>query len=411
MSEQNLKRNMLWNGVGNLLYVACQWVVTVLVTKLGNFYDAGVLSVAMSVTATFRTLALFGIRNFQVSDAEGKYSDTCYVGFRLITCTVALVGCMGFSLVVRYNAEQLLAILWFMMFHLSENFSDVLHGIAQKRDRLDIAGKSFAAKGVGLLAVFVLCYRLTGSLNLGLFAMAALSWSVTLFYDVFRVRRLASFALTERKLQWFSLAKETVPLCVYLFLNAAIISVPKLILGEVCGEELLGAYSSIYAPALLIPVVLGYVYNPFAQIFGEHCKTKDRKAFLMLMAKLCAAIAAISALMMLAAAFLGDWALVLVFGDPIRPYVSFFMPILLAMAVCAFFSFFCMLATVLRDFVWLVGACAAGFVTELAVTSVWIDAVGINATSYSCSVAALIASVILLVRILRILLSKRKWRM
>ena len=63
---------MVWYAGGNLVYLVCQWLVTVLVTKLGGFGDAGVLSVAMSVSATFQTLAMFGMRNFQVSDIEDK---------------------------------------------------------------------------------------------------------------------------------------------------------------------------------------------------------------------------------------------------------------------------------------------------------------------------------------------------
>ena len=155
MNEQNLKKSMIWNAAGNLIYLMSQWIVTVLVTNLGEFRDAGLLSVAMSVSATFQTVAMFGIRNYQVSDVENKYSDTCYAHFRVITCAVALVACIAFSLIGGYGGEQLLAIALFMLFRLAENFSDVLHGIAQKRGRLDIAGKAFAIKGVGLVAVFL----------------------------------------------------------------------------------------------------------------------------------------------------------------------------------------------------------------------------------------------------------------
>lgn len=411
MSEGNLRRNMLWNAAGNLIYVACQWLVTVLVTTLGSFHDAGVLSVAMSITATFRTLALFGIRNFQVSDVDGKYSDSCYVGFRVITCLAALAGCMIFALAADYTAEQLLATLLFMLFHLSENFADVLHGIAQKRDRLDVAGMSFAARGLGLLIVFVAVYRISGNLLLGLLAMTLCTWLVTLLFDLIEVRRLAKFSIALGGKNWLSLAGETAPLCVYLFLNAAIVSAPKLFLERVSGEEILGAYSSIYAPALLIPVVLGYLYNPFAQIFGELCKKRDRAAFLRLTGKLCLAIACVSILIMVVGYFLGEWGLVLIFGEMIRPYVGFFMPILAAMAIVAFFSFFCMLATVLRDFWWLVSACAVGVLLEILLTVPWIRASGINATSYSCILAAAAATLILCGRVLWILLSKQKRRM
>ena len=107
MREQSLKKNMLWNAAGNLIYLACQWLVTVLVTNLGAFHDAGLLSVAMSVSATFQTLAMFGIRNFQVSDVREKYSNTCYVQLRLLTCLAALVGCLLCSLILRYEGEAL----------------------------------------------------------------------------------------------------------------------------------------------------------------------------------------------------------------------------------------------------------------------------------------------------------------
>ena len=407
MSEQNLKKNMIWNAAGNLIYMACQWIVTVLVTNLGDFYDAGVLSIAMSVSATFRTLAMFGIRNYQVSDVDNKYSDTCYVFFRLITCTAALVACMAFALAADYTGEQLLAIFLFMMFHLAENFSDVLHGIAQKNERLDIAGQSFAIKGIGILIVFLTCYKLTGNLNLGLFAMALLSWMSTLLFDVFEVRRLTRFSFLARGTKWATLAKETAPLCVYLFLSAAITTVPKLILERQSGEVILGAYSSIFAPALLIQAAMGYIYNPFAQILGQHRKSGDRRAFLTLSAKLTGAIAALTVCMIVAAHFLGEWGLKLIFGEAILPYVYLFIPILCAVALIAFFSFLCMLSTVLRDFWWLLIACTVGVAAEIVLTAPWIDYAGTNATSYSCILAAGLASAILLVRTLYLLLKKQ----
>ena len=149
-----MKKNVAWNAIGNVTYLVCQWVVTVLVTVLGGFEDAGVLSVAMSVSATVQTLAMFGIRSYQVSDLKNKYTDTCYVGFRTLTCALAMIVCVIFSLVSGYLGGQLLAICLFMLFRLAESYADVLHGIAQKNGRLDIAGKSFTVKGIALTATY-----------------------------------------------------------------------------------------------------------------------------------------------------------------------------------------------------------------------------------------------------------------
>ena len=238
--------------------------------------------------------------------------------------------------------------------------------------------------------------------------MALFSCLSTLLFDLPAVRKLVSFSFWERKGNRWMLARETAPLCVYLFLAAAMTTVPKLILEKQCGEEILGAYSSIFAPALLIQAAMGYIYNPFAQQLGELRQNGDRHAFLRLSGKITAAIAVITALMMVVAHFLGEWALMLIFGEQIQPYIFLLIPILIAVAVTAFLSFLCMLATVLRSFSWLLFACGAGVLIELFGTPVWIGGVGINGTSYSCILASAVACVILTIHILYKLLYQNK---
>lgn len=401
MNEKNLRAGILWNAAGNLIYLISQWLITVLVAIMGNFRDAGVLSIAMSVSATFQTVALFGIRNYQVSDVEERYSNTCYVGFRVITCGVALVGCVLFSLIAGYVGETFVSILLFMLFRLSENFSDVLHGIAQKHDRLDIAGKSFAVKGIFVLAIFLAVFGMSRSLLASLGAMALFSCAVTFLYDARAVLRVSAFGLSPKGSPWLALARETAPLCVYFFLYAAITTVPKLILERQCGEEVLGAYSSIFAPALLIQAAIAYVYTPFAQIFAAHRASGDRGAFLRLFGKISGVIGAVSAVMLVLAHFLGEWGLRLIFGERILPYVGFLAPILVAITLLSFFGFLCMLAVVLRRFLWLLVSCGVGFLLCVVLTAPFIRAFDVNGTSYSLCVAMLVASVILLVEIAR----------
>ena len=406
--EQDLKKNMLWNAAGNLIYLGSQWLITVLVANIGNFKDAGILSIAMSISATFQTLAMFGLRNFQISDVENKYSDSAYVKFRVVTCTVALLGCMLFSLLGGYGVGYLLPIFIFMLFRLSENFSDVLHGIAQKNGRLDIAGKSFAIKGLSTLVIFIAGYKLSDNLSVSLLLMAALSWTSTLLYDMVVVRKLSQFRLWTPRLDWFSLAKETAPLCIYLFLSAAIYTVPKLILEQRCGEEILGAYSSIFAPALLISTAAGYLYTPFVPAFAEARQENDSRAFIMLFLKISVAVAAFALITVIAAVFLGDFALGLLFGDKILGYTYLLIPILVSIFVNAMFTFLCTLCVVLRDFRGLLVACAAGLVCEVAVTGTWIDSSGVNATSYGYILACAISGIMLLFRMLYLLFGKNK---
>ncbi len=401
-----MKKNMLWNAFGNILYMGCQWLLTILVANLGGLADAGILSVAMSVSAAFQTIALFGIRSYQVSDLEEKYSDGCYVRFRILTCTVALAGCVAAAVLLGYRNDTLLATAYFMLFRLAEVFSDVLHGIAQKRDRLDVAGKSFAIKGIGLVVVFLAAYMLTSKLTVALLCMALFSVLSTLLYDLPTVRRIAPAFWEKRGAGQGRLAAETAPLCAYLFAVSVLSTLPKLILEKQCGEELLGAYASIFAPALLITSAAAYLYNPFTPSFATHWQGGDTRSFLKLFAKIFVAIFGFSAVVLAAGALVGEWGLTLLFGEKIRAYVSLLLPILLAISVYAFFGFLCMLEVVLRDFMWLLLACGIGVALELLLTGVWIVNSGANGASYSFIVATLTSCGVLLWRILYLLSQK-----
>ena len=399
---------MLWNAAGNFTFLICQWLITIFVANIGSFADAGLLSIAMSISATFQTIAMFGIRSFQVSDIENKYSNTCYVTLRIFTCGVAMLFCVAFSLVTGYRSEELLCVFLFMLFRLSENFADVLHGIAQKKNRLDIAGKSYTIKGIGCLAVFLIAFKLSSSLSLSLLFMALVSWLFTAVYDITIVKRLDDFKLLSASEKWLSLAQNTLPLCIYLFLNIAISTIPKLILEQQSGNEMLGIYSSIFAPALLIASAASYLYTPFVPYFAEAYSKKDTASFTKMFLKITAAIAAVAAVTLVAATFLGDFALKILFGEKILAYSYLLIPILISIFASAMFTFLCTVCVVLRDFVGLLVACSAGILSELLITKKWIELSGVNATSYGYIVASCVGASILLFRMLWILYGKRK---
>lgn len=377
----NMKKNMLWNAFGNIVYLGLQWIVTVMVTRISGYGDAGVLSLAMSISATFQTIALFGIRSYQVSDVNGKYSDSEYVMFRAVTCTAAMIICMVFSAVNGYSAPQTAAIFLFMLFRLAENLSDVLHGIAQNNDRLDIAGKAFTIKGILTSVMFFAGYLCFDSLNMGLLLMALSSWATTLLYDAAQIKKLTEIRFCSVR-SVLPMAAVTAPLCAYMFLCSAISTVPKYILEKMCDSEPLGAYSSIFAPALLITAAAGYIYNPFAGKFAELFSRKDSRGFISLAFKLCAVIAAIGAVIIICASFAGEFALKLIFGEKIAEYVYLLIPILFCTLATTYFAFFGMLETVVRDFKGLIIGGALGTVICCCFTPFAIDSFGINGASY-----------------------------
>ena len=120
-----------------------------------------------------------------------------------------------------------------------------------------------------------------------------------------------------------------------------------------------------------------------------------------MLAKISAVILGLAGVVMVAAAFLGEFALGLLFGDKILPHVSMLMPILGVNFIRAYFGFFCMLAIVQRRFRWLLSGCFTGFLLSVFLTKPAIRFWDANGTSYSIIFATAVACVILLWGILR----------
>ncbi len=400
--ETQLRKNIIWNAFGNIVYLGLQWVVTVMVTRLMGLEDAGVLSLAMSISASFQTIAMFGIRNYQVSDINDKYTDGCYVFVRVITCAVAFVLCAAFSCVNGYSLTQIAAVMWFMLFRLAENFSDVLHGILQKNNRLDIAGKAFAIKGVVTIAAFCVGYTLSKSLNISLALMATGSVMSTFLFDFINARKISDFKIKTEKKACIALIRETAPLCAYLFFSAAISTAPKYILEKMCDEKVLGAYSSIYAPALLIQAAASYIFVPFTGKFAQLHQDHDVKGFRRLLIKICAAVLVLSVTIIVCAVPLGDWILELLFGSSISEYTYLLFPILICVFMGAFMSLFCTLCVVVRAFKELIAANVVGLVLCCALTPVFISCFGANGASFGLIAGIIVACIIMAITILKV---------
>ncbi len=401
-------RNMIWNSFGSLFYLGCQWILTILVTRIAGFYDAGVLSLAMSVSAMFQTVAVFGIRNFQVSDVDNQFSASTYVGFRNLTCIFSFLLCTVAAFLLRYNGEQILAILFFMVFRIAESYSDVLYGIAQKEGRLDINGKAFTIKGALLLPSFLLPYLLTRSLWMALAFMALSSCLSTVFYDLIVVRRLASFKLYDRIGNCLTLAKKTLPLVAYLFLFSTITTIPKLLLKEIYDESALGAYSSIFSIAMLFQIATNYIYTPFIHVFATYYKQRDVKKFFLALSKVLAAICAMAILVFAAAALFGEFAFVLVFGESIREFMYLVNPILISIFIMSIAGFLFMLEVVVRDFKGLLIGNAVSFAVCVLISPYMIRRFELNGTSYALILSSLLGVVIVGIGIVLRIRSKKE---
>ncbi len=180
----SLKKNMLFNTFGGLCYQGCLWLITVLVVKLSSNYEySGMLALGMTVGNMMSALGTFNVRIYQVTDSVGKFSQSEYVAFRVVTLVVATLILLVYSVFISGSEECYLAIAAFIVFKIDESFADVLYGVDQKHERMDCIGISQTLRGISVVAVFTLSMLAFGSLPISLIAMTAPCAVITFAYD------------------------------------------------------------------------------------------------------------------------------------------------------------------------------------------------------------------------------------
>lgn len=326
MKEKSTLANIFYNSFGTMYYYGCQWLTTLLVVRLSGYSDAGVYSIAMTFTAAFAILALYNTRQYQVADVAGEYSDRAYIRSRYFSMAAAFAICCAGLFFNSYTPYQWGAVLLYMLFKCVEAWVDVYHGIDQKNGRMDYVCYSYLLRGSLMLAGFCGILHVTGNLVLAIGGITLLTGLVAVFYD----RRVAGRFLTGGQegsgtLKMLMLAM--IPLVIVAVTNNLSVSLPKYFLDRYYGEEILGYYSSVATPSMIVQVGAQTVFVPLIRPLADKLKDDDRNGFLGILKTVGIVFAVLSVLALAASALFGKWFLMLVFQD-IEPYTYLFVPII-----------------------------------------------------------------------------------
>ncbi len=393
MREQGaLRRNFIWNTIGQLTYMACQFLCGLLVFRLGGEGASGVYNTALTATGVFLAVASYGMYSFQVSDLTGQYSDSTYIRSRLWTCALSAVLCAGFVAVNvaggknPYSVEQSAAVMLFLGYRMAESLTDAFNAIMQRRERLDIAGRLYAVRGLATILPFVVTLRLTRSITLTLTAMFAASLAVFFFGTLPRARRFYASSRVARARVW-ALLLECAPLAVYSFLNTAAASLPKLVLGRQLGEAALGVYGPVTQPVLLLQVGATYLFNPFITVFANSYARRDHKGFRRAMIGVQAVVLALLPVGLLVARFLGRWGLATFVSAELADYQYLLAPMVVSAILTALVLFYSMVLTVMRCMKGLIAANLGAIAVSAAASAPCIARWGLQGTTIAAIAA------------------------
>ena len=333
-SSLSIRANMIWNSVGSLTNLGCQWVITVLVARLASSYDtAGVYSLAMSIFNMFTQLAQYRMYTVQIADVRKENSVGEYFTFRLITVVASLLVLISYSL-LTCRLYTVPAVILYAIYKSAGLVIDVMHANDQVAHRMDYIGKSLIMQGVCSLASFVLMFGVFQNLEGALMLMAITTLCIGFFYDYPRSNGLGVIRLGISKKKAVNLALSCLPIVLGGVAANAAPSIPRQYLSAAMGDSALGIYASIAAPVAIIQMGATYIYNPLLSYLVERYLDKKSASFYGLIAKILSGIVVVGIACAIALVFVGRPMLSLLYGEGVIEHIDLLQPMLL----CAFSS-------------------------------------------------------------------------
>lgn len=383
MSEKknSLAQAMAWNTAGNLVYCICQWVITILAVKLDSFGAAGYLSLAMSTSSTFATIAMFSMRNYQVSDVKNEFNDSEYLGSRLITCIAAIILCSLYA-IGSTSAYQMWCIDAFMLIRLAESIVDVIHGINQKYDRYDIIGKSYFLRGIVTDAAFIAGFVFFKDILVAILLTGIANLILVFVYDVRQTSKLEKLSMIIKDKHIAVLLKKCTPIVITSFLLSMIPLLPRTAIQTMLGNDILGIYSSIASPTLVVQVFAAYAFNPLIPKISVLFNEKRYDAFLSVFHKIGLFFIGFAVIVCVGGMLLGRWGLNLLYGAAILESYNLFMPLVWCTILTAYIWIMNSIVTAIRKIVPMMLSMASGFLVCYLFTNSFITRFGSNGASY-----------------------------
>lgn len=391
----SVSQNALYNTVGTIFYCFCQWLTSAfLVVHLSpediSVSNTGLLQLSISVTNIFYSISLYSTRTYQISDIDNRYSDGIYIATRFVTAVFATLLCLVYVLIIGYSANSIICIMFYMLYKLSETFSDVYHGIDQKNYRMDYVGISYILRGIFSVIAFVLVIVVTGNVLAAVFAMAISTLAVVAIYDVRCSAKLCSVKPVFEKKPIATLLVTCFPAVISTAAFAATTSVPRQILEGMRGEEALGYYGTIATPLVVVQVMATSIFNPMITQIAEFYHDGKIRNFIKMTFRNLLELAAISGAVCVGVALLGEFAVGIVFGKKFVEY-TYLMYGIIACTTMYVVSWLCTNYLIIMRKMWV---CTVASLAALATSSLlakpFINRFGMNGVSYSIIIAYVI---------------------
>ncbi len=313
--------------IGNIATLFAQWLIIMILPKITNFAEAGVFAVAISVSSIMNQVATFTLNQYQVADAYRRFSESDYALTRLATIGLSFACIVPVVLLFGYTLEQTSIIVAYTVYRNLINYAYLHMSGMQILGRLDYAGKCMIVEGMMSFVTFVATYALTGNLFLATILMAIIGGGLFLAIMSRGFISISGHRFDVNLREW---GKVSALLAIGSSLLLSMVSpiiitaLPKLILESYWGEEIVGYFSTLTAPTIIIPTIASSIFAPFIVYFSDLSRAGDMRRLRIQYGKILAILGIIAVVFYVLSVLFAGPVFETIYGSEIVPYVDCF---------------------------------------------------------------------------------------
>lgn len=313
-ARSSLSRLVGWGVLGQLCYVASQFLLLVALARHASVEDVGRFGLVSAIILPVYWFFNLGVRANQATDARGAHSFHEFLALRFLASLLAYGLVVALALLAVDPAARMVMLV-FGAAKGAETYCELCYGAFQKAERMPYVATSLILRGAGGTAMFWLLISTSDSLPAAYGGILAV-WAMVAFgIDLPRALRLSRNERRPIQLsKILKLALHSLPLALNALLSALQGSTPRYLTSYLLGLAALGQFTVVGYAMQAATTLTNAVGQSIIARLSQYAASGEQAAFLKVLKKILMIIALCSigsALIMLA---IGDPLLKLVFG-------------------------------------------------------------------------------------------------
>lgn len=315
----------MWTFAGNVVSGASQWAILSLIAKLGSTEILGQYALAIAVANPVAMLAHMNLRAVLATDVAQRHPFGDYLSVRAVASLGGMAALAALAALPYYGQPVPQAILLIGLSLTAEAFSDLYYGLMQRRERMDLIGRSMILRGCVSVAAAGIALRMAGGVLAAAGAVAVARTATLLLYDVPRGGARLTRSSGQRDL-WRSAA----PLGVVLMLSALTTSLPRYAVESHLGTRDVGIFAAVASLVTIGSTAVNALGQAATTRLANYHAAGNARAFRELAVKLAALAAGLGAVGAAGAWLAGDVVLRIAYRHEYGDYRPLLVAALLA---------------------------------------------------------------------------------